>query len=198
MHAVIFDIDGTLLHSNELDNQTYIAAIREVLGPVKLRESWTHYTNISGSGTLLEILADNGIHETEPALRAVEDAFVARIASHIDSNGPIPALPGAQQFVTRLAQSSEHRIAYATAGWFGAARLKLLASEFPLDAVPLASCNHHIAKAGIMRHALSQLATGFESVTYYGDGAWDKAAAASLGWAFVAVGEKLNGLRRFE
>jgi len=35
------------------------------------------------------------------------------------------------------------------------------------------------------------------SVTYYGDGERDKAAAHSLGWQFVAVGKKLGGLLHF-
>jgi beta-phosphoglucomutase-like phosphatase (HAD superfamily) len=61
MRAVIFDIDGTLLHSNQLDDETYASVIRDVLGAVQIRKSWSQYKNISGSGTLLEILEDNGI-----------------------------------------------------------------------------------------------------------------------------------------
>ena len=31
MRAVIFDVDGTLLHSNKLDDETYVSAIHDVL-----------------------------------------------------------------------------------------------------------------------------------------------------------------------
>ena len=48
-----------------------------------------------------------------------------------------------------------------------------------------------------MSHAFKQLTAPFESITYYGDGEWDRAAAIALGWTFVPVGEKLNGLRRY-
>jgi len=48
-----------------------------------------------------------------------------------------------------------------------------------------------------MLHAFRQLDGVFETVTYYGDGHWDAAAAKTLGWKFVPVGRKLNGLARY-
>jgi hypothetical protein len=45
--------------------------------------------------------------------------------------------------------------------------------------------------------ALKQLGGDFASITYYGDGEWDAAATRSLGWQFIPVGEKLDGLTRF-
>ncbi len=197
MRAVIFDIDGTLLQSNELDDRTYASVIKHVLGPVRLRDSWSQYKNISGSGTLLEILADNDIADSEGMLRAAENEFVAQISSHIEDHGPILEVPGAKDFVCKLAKTCDCKIAYATAGWGASARLKLKSSQFPLDNVPLASCNDHIDKASIMAHALVQLDATFESITYYGDSESDRRAAEVLGWSFVPVGEKLSGLRRF-
>lgn len=197
MRAVIFDIDGTLLHSSKLDDETYASAIHDVLGPVQFRKSWSHYKNVSGSGTLLEILGDNNIGNTAGVLRAVEEAFVAGISRYIEKNGPIREVPSAKDFVSKLANSSDCQIAYATAGWFASARIKLRSSQFPVDGIPLASCNDQIDKVAIMTHALKQLTAPFDSITYYGDGEWDKLAANALGWNFVPVGEQLNGLRHF-
>ena len=197
MRAVIFDIDGTLLHSSKLDDETYASAIHDVLGPVQFRKSWSHYKNVSGSGTLLEILGDNNIGNTASVLRAVEEAFVARISRYIEKNGPIREVPSAKDFVSKLANSSDCQIAYATAGWFASARIKLRSSQFPVNGIPLASCDDHIDKVAIMTHALKQLTAPFDSITYYGDGEWDKLAANALGWNFVPVGEQLNGLRHF-
>ena len=49
-----------------------------------------------------------------------------------------------------------------------------------------------------MQHALSQLTGSFNSITYYGDGTWDRDASLELGWNFVAVGAKLDGLLSYE
>jgi hypothetical protein len=48
-----------------------------------------------------------------------------------------------------------------------------------------------------MLHAIGQLEGPFASVTYFGDGLWDRTTAAQLGWEFVAVGPKLGGLSDF-
>jgi beta-phosphoglucomutase-like phosphatase (HAD superfamily) len=55
MHAVILDIDGTLLNSNEIDDTLYRAAVRRILGKVKVRKSWSLYRNVTDSGILEEI-----------------------------------------------------------------------------------------------------------------------------------------------
>jgi beta-phosphoglucomutase-like phosphatase (HAD superfamily) len=49
MHAVILDIDGTLLESQEIDGSLYLAAIRAVLGEVRIRESWGLYRNVNAT-----------------------------------------------------------------------------------------------------------------------------------------------------
>ncbi|MGI9357628.1 MAG: hypothetical protein ACR2PF_21035, partial [Rhizobiaceae bacterium] len=49
----------------------------------------------------------------------------------------------------------------------------------------------------IMRTALSRLGGSFDSVTYYGDGPWDRDASHQLGWSFVAVGSALGGLESY-
>ena len=49
-----------------------------------------------------------------------------------------------------------------------------------------------------MKHALAQIGREVSSITYYGDGSWDQVATRSLGWQFVAVGEALAGLSKYE
>ena len=49
-----------------------------------------------------------------------------------------------------------------------------------------------------MENALRQLGHRFETITYHGDGAWDREAALSLGWNLVPVEVELGGITRFE
>ena len=194
MKAVIFDIDGTLLQSDTTDDTLYLAAVREVLGNVKVRPSWGMYTQFTAAGILAEILDDNAIEVTPETVAAVRDCFVARVGRHVSARDPFAEVPGAKAFVQSLHKSTTHRVAYATGGWFGAALLKLSASEFPVIGIPLATSDDYVERQEIMLHALRQLGGAFDTVTYYGDGHWDAEAAKSLRWQFVPVGRKLNGL----
>lgn len=198
MKATIFDIDGTLLQSDANDDALYLASVRAVLGDVSLRPSWGMYTQFTASGILSEILNDNAIDATSERVSAVRDHFVESVRRHVSEHDPFAEIPGARDFVQSLHNSTTHRIAYATGGWRGSALLKLSLSGFPVTGVPLATSDDHFQREEIMLHALQQLNGIFETVTYYGDGHWDAVAAKAIGWQFVPVGTKLNGLTRYE
>jgi beta-phosphoglucomutase-like phosphatase (HAD superfamily) len=116
MHAVILDIDGTLLHSSDVDGMLYLAAVRKVLGQVKVRSNWGLYRNVTDRGILEEILKDNSLPNGAATLVAVRDFFVESISQHIERNGPFPEIPGAKEFVNGLRASNSHCVAYATGG----------------------------------------------------------------------------------
>lgn len=45
--AAIFDIDGTLVESTGFEDELYVAAVRDVLGDVCIREEWSTYTHVT-------------------------------------------------------------------------------------------------------------------------------------------------------
>ena len=198
MKATIFDIDGTLLQSDANDDALYLESVRDVLGDVTLRPSWGMYSQFTASGILAEILNDNAMDATSERVAAVRDRFVASVRRHVAEHGPFAEIPGARAFVQSLHDSTTHRVAYATGGWHGSALLKLTLAGFPVTGVPLASSDDHFDRQAIMLQALRQLGSVFDTVTYYGDGHWDALAAKALGWQFVPVGMRLNGLTRYE
>ena len=198
MQAVILDIDGTLLDSSGADSDLYLAAIRNELGNVAVRESWGLYEHVTDGGILQQVLRDNAMDVTSELVNAVKNSFIRSVEQHIENHGPFPEIPGAREFVLSLRASGTHHVAYATGGWRGSASLKLAASGFPLEGIPLASSDNHVERRSIMLHALQQLDRDVETVTYYGDGQWDAVATRSLGWQFVPVGQELGGLTRFK
>jgi beta-phosphoglucomutase-like phosphatase (HAD superfamily) len=166
MHAVILDIDGTLLDSNEIDDALYLTAVRRVLGQVKVRESWSLYRNVTDGGILDEILSDNALASSAAILNAVRDLFVESIRQHVERIGPFTEIPGAREFVAGLQASSSHCVAYATGGWSASASIKLASAGFPLQGIPLVSSDDYPDGESIMVHALNRLAGEFQSVTY--------------------------------
>lgn len=197
MHAVIFDIDGTLLDSCAVDNALYVEAIRCVLGPVCIRNAWQDYPRVTDTGILADICRDNELDYDETISASVMEDFLMRLNAHMRSNGPYREMPGARNYLRNLRQLPDMRVAYATGGWRASAELKLSSAGFPLDGVPMATANDHQDRRRIMLQALTRLDGKFDSVTYFGDGVWDREAATSLGWEFVPVGPKLGGIADF-
>jgi len=190
-------VNGTLLQSATQDDELFMESVRAELVELKLRESWAMYTQFTAAGILGEILDDNDVEATPSRVGAIRDRFIEGVRNHMARHGPFPEIPGARDFLHGLHASSTHRIAYATGGWGGSAHLKLSLAGFPVDGVPLASSDDHFERPKIMLHALSQLGGAYDTVTYYGDGHWDRVAAQALGWQFVPVGAKISGLTTY-
>lgn len=198
MHAVVFDIDGTLLHSSATDDALYREAIRSVLGAIRLRPGLDDYPHVSDAGILAQVFADNGIEPDARAEAAIRDAFFGLMQRHIAERGPFEEVRGANNLLKRLVKSKGHAVAIATGGWRRTARLKLASAGFDLDGIPLATSDDAHERTDIMCVALGQLGRDFEAVTYFGDGRWDAAACRALGWTFRAVGPELDGIDCFD
>ena len=197
MHAVVFDIDGTLLQSADIDDALYRQAVRAVVGNVRFRPSLADYTHVSDSGILSEVFADNSMAEDAELVASIKSYFIDAMRSHVANVGPFAEIPGAHNMLRQLRNSAEHSVAIATGGWRASATLKLDSAGLGDFGFPLASSDDAYDRAEIMQVALARLGESFESVTYYGDGPWDREASLRLGWNFVAVGPMLGGIESY-
>jgi len=197
-HAVIFDIDGTLLDSSEHDDRLYRQAVGHVLGDVSLRPALIDYHPVTDTGILLQILEDNRLPEDPEIIAAVKREFCKRVEEFVQENGPFRALPGAQSVIGRLRASEVHCVAIATGGWRRSAEIKLATAGFDIGPVPLATSDDAIERTAIMEYALASIGEEVASVTYFGDGPWDQLACQRLGWAFRAVGPELAGISSYD
>ncbi len=196
MDAHIFDIDGTLLDSADVDDRLYRKAVVEVLGDVELRPSLHDYHPVTDSGILAQILVDNGLDADVEA--DVRRTFVELFESHFASEGAFPEVPGAREYLRRLQRDPSVAVAFATGGWRMSAELKLTSSGFGIAGIPLLSADDAMQRPRIMQLALQRLGDSVQSVRYYGDGEWDRRACAELGWEFVAVGAAVGGIRSYD
>lgn len=191
MHLVCFDIDGTLVASAGFDGVLYEEAIREVLG-IKLKADVSQYRNVSDSGILAEILESVPEAESRARLaKAVQVYFTDRTKQFVAANpNLVREVPGAVQLVNVLRKKPNVQVCIATGGWAETAILKLRAIGLEMDGLAIATSSDAMNRAEIIRLAESRAtqARQFTQRTYFGDGVWDKKAAAQLGYHFVAVG----------
>ncbi|MEW8118559.1 MAG: HAD family hydrolase [Candidatus Thiodiazotropha sp.] len=188
----MFDVDGTLVRSYELDENCYLEAVYEVLGH-QLYTDWTKYAYVSDAGILEQHIIENGLDTKGDSIRAeVKEIFTSKIASHLKNN-PAQEVPGASKFIAELRRLENLSLSVATGGWHETALMKLESAEIDVSGIPIASSNNHFSRTEIMKIA-KEKAVGNITVpcTYFGDAEWDKKACEELGYNFVLVGNRTS------
>ena len=194
MNLVMFDIDGTLTQTDEVDADCFVRAMREVLNLPHIDCDWSRYQHVTDSGIAAEIIRTQ--FRREPSAGEIESikdhfALLLRDASHADPTAFRP-VPGASKMLDMMAARSEIAVALATGGWERSARLKLRIAGLNVEQFTFASADDSINREEIMSiahvRALQRCRKdAFDSFTYVGDALWDLRASQRLSIPFVAV-----------
>lgn len=87
MHLVMFDIDGTLTQTDDVDAACFAQAIRDVLNLPHIDCDWSRYQYVTDSGIATEIIRTHFRREPFAGeIEAIRDHFarLLRDASHAD------------------------------------------------------------------------------------------------------------------
>lgn len=201
MKAIIFDIDGTLTGTNDVDSECFVQAVREVLGVDGFDTKWSNYQFVTDSGIVQEI---SQRHCDRPMSGSLMKAFYERLSNLLKArpDSSFQEIPGAKSFVGRLQESPDYAVAFATGAHQASAVRKLQTAGFEIEGVPLASSSDAVVREHIMLRALDLLShqerTVFKEVVYFGDAPWDVEASANLGWRLVGIGSRIGCGQVFE
>lgn len=191
MHHIMFDIDGTLVDTYELDSNLFMDAVQAITG-ICIDPDVSKYRNVTDAGILDEFFDLNGIIKKQEMEKRVKEVFIDNLR-HSIANEPVREIPGASAFLERLKAMDDVVVSFATGGWYESAVLKLKSAGIGYSAIPIASSNDHISRTAIMRIAAFRATGGKDCpCTYFGDAVWDKTASEKLGYNFVSVGNKLE------
>ncbi len=194
MHLVMFDIDGTLIQSNQADTKCYLAAL-STLGIHAVNKDVSSYPHVTDASIATEILS---IHHQRPAesrdIATLRQHYLEHLTAEATANPDgFQLIPGAQQAFETLYRQTDTAVALATGAWEPTARLKLAQSGFDMsDQIPFASSSDALSRESIMTLAYQRAKrtynqTGFESITYVGDATWDVRASRQLGYQFIGI-----------
>jgi phosphoglycolate phosphatase-like HAD superfamily hydrolase len=201
MHLVVFDIDGTLTNTDQVDGECYWRAVCEVFGFSGEQPEWTDFRHVTDLGIASELCER---HLGRQLVSADADALSRRLTTLLDFAlaGKEPTayqIPGSEDVLSILNSSCEFAVALATGGFRLAAELKLRRAGLFNPSISLASSDDAASRGSIMRvaarRAAEKYATQFDKFTYVGDGVWDVKAARALGWKFMGIGSGVQADR---
>ena len=195
---VMFDVDGTLTDTTQLDSECFVAAVTEVTGFSDISGDWTDYTHVSDAGVIHEVYERRAKRRpTGQEIQAVQDVFFAILKDRMMADPDCcREVPGAGKLIAALRSEKDVIVAIATGGWGTSAVMKLTHAGIDISGLPFANANHFIARVNIMRQAQRlALATIGESCLetvekiYVGDGLWDVRASRTLGSRLIGIGD---------
>lgn len=200
MTTYLFDIDGTLARSNDLDERLFARAIEEVLGVPGISTDWATYADTTDEAITRELIERHlAGAEADRLTAATRSRFIELVTADLgNAQRTIAPVPGVPRILDLLGARDGAAIAMATGGWPESARLKLDAIGVDYSRLPLCTCADHPHRHGIIEHALGQLGRRRDRAVYFGDGIWDARASRRLGIGFVGVAAEPGKRDRLE
>jgi phosphoglycolate phosphatase-like HAD superfamily hydrolase len=192
MHLVMFDIDGTLTETMNVDEECFVCSFKDVFGFVDIETDWSRYPRTTDSGAFHDVFTSRiGRSPTAEEVSRFRQHFI-QLLTAASLQSPFAPVPGAERLLSRLAHGGSHRVSLATGGWRDSARLKMASAGMCFDDHPAASADDALDRESIMRlsrqRAAERYGESFACTVYVGDGVWDARACRSVGIPFIGIG----------
>jgi len=189
MNLVVFDLDGTLTDTNEVDTDCFVQALGDALGIDNVNTAWEEYEHATDLGCLQEAFLRKFNRQVTPQ---ETDRFISHFLDRLQQHRAERAIsfdeiPGAAALLQRLKADSRWAIALATGCWEPSARYKITTAGIPLENVPAAFANDGPSREAIVAAAIERAGNRFERVVCVGDAIWDVRTARRLGLPFVGI-----------
>ncbi len=195
MNLVMFDIDGTLTATTDIDEKCFLQAMEHVFNIRDIDTDLTTYKHVTDEGIASEIIERHTGHAaTEEQLLRLRASFV-ELLKETASRAPSLFRPitGARKIMDLLNADARSCISLATGGWTESATFKMQLAGLNTLNIPMATSNHAISREAIMRLSEKKarhyynIGT-FDSIVYIGDGIWDLKSSRALGYDFIGIG----------
>jgi beta-phosphoglucomutase-like phosphatase (HAD superfamily) len=190
VYQVVFDIDGTLVQSYDIDSHCYVEAVKDVTG-IAINSDWTSYQHVTDAGILQEVISKHRLADKLVIFKEVKQAFLEKLTARIALNS-INQVGSCSAFLSYLKTRHDVVVSFATGGWYESAILKLASAGIDHSSILIASANDEISRNAIMIKAMKDYQGVVNKCSYFGDGHWDKLACQQLGINFIAVGNRVE------
>ena len=191
---VIFDIDGTICDTQEIEGRCFISAVKDIIGVSLKSADWTTFSEPTSMGITRELLED--IPGRSHKSQQIKNRFIELLEQEQPQfPGDFTPLQGAKKFIQYLVNSPNHSVAFATGGFDTEAEFKLRCCGFSIADFPHATSSDTPARKDIIALAAERAGIALDSTVYFGDATWDLAVSRELGIPFVGIGRKITKLQ---
>ncbi len=197
MNLAVFDIDGTLTDTNQVDALCYVKALKLEFGLKGIVDDWSQYTHSTDPGIMNQIFEQNmGRLPRKGEVATFQRCFLALLKNEQQKDpSQFKQIKGAGALLDHLIKHPDWTVAFATGGWEVTAKFKLEAAGLPFEGMAFASGDDEESREDILRTAMlrAQRISGvksFAKVVSLGDGVWDIKAARNMKLHFIGVGNQ--------
>ncbi|MFN6566300.1 HAD family hydrolase [Dendronalium sp. ChiSLP03b] len=177
MQLVIFDIDGTLTNTNQINEDCFVHAFESELQIFGINRNWAKYTHVTDSGITQQIFLERlGRIPSNEELAKIKIHFVNLLQEACNNNQDLfSEIPGSANLLAELRLNHDWCLAIATGGWRESAKLKLQKANLQIEGIPLASADDGISRTDIVKAAIVKSQNiyqieSFEKIVFVGDG----------------------------
>lgn len=197
MNLAIFDIDGTLTQTDQVDEICFVQALADAYGITGISTNWAEYPHTTDSAITFHVFQqelDRVPEEIE--LLKFKSRFVNLLEDYrLNDPDLFTEIAGASRMLRRLNQAPEWKVAIASGSWSVSAALKLKVARIELDDFPAAFADdglsrEEILKSAVLKAQLRYQQSHFARIVSIGDGLWDLRTARNLGFPFLGIGSE--------
>ena len=190
----IFDNDGTICDTQEVEGLCFAKAIERVTGLSLATLDWTTYEEPTSSAIVRNLLkGDQAAPEKEEDIKR---EFLRLLEEERPKfPGDFSPVAGAVQFVERLQREEICSVAIATGCFDTSARMKLRCCGINLDSFPNATSSDTPRRRDIIPLAAARAGFDLSSVVYFGDAPWDVRVSHPLGVPMIGIGRRIQQLQ---
>lgn len=192
MKTIIFDIDGTLTNTKEVDDKCYLRAFQKVFDVDIRNQNWSAFRNVSDWGITEEIFLNEWNRvPTDKEYKALQEEFIHQLKIEKDRDPSQFLEVNGAKILIKFLKELDHPLGIATGGWEESAKLKLDAAGIEIEDLGFSNSSRFKTRQDILKDVIFQLSDDrdFEptDIIYFGDGMWDMLTCRKMGIHFIGI-----------
>jgi len=190
MTLVIFDIDGTLLHSNKIDSLIFKRVFEATFGFEMRSIDWRDYPHCTDTSILGTVFDHEGVaRPSSLRMEAFKDEYVYQLEQgRLEQPTDFMEVAGASETIQRLMGDSRFEVGIATGGFRKPAHVKLRHIGVNHEPLHDAYADGNEAREDILNEAIAKTKhLPINRMVYVGDAIWDVQTTRNMNIPLIGI-----------